>query len=74
MGVRRFLAGQCRNKSYTRDKDGCSRVIAHSLVRQFKQTGISVDAHDRRNVRQQRQDKAINLHTRIDVSGSRRQL
>ena len=38
---------------------GCLRVIAHSLVRRFEQTGISIDAQDRREVRKQRQDKTI---------------
>ena len=74
IGVRRRFAGHCRNKSYTSDKDGFSFVIAHSLVRRFKQTGISVDAHDKRDVIQQRQYKAINLHSHMDVSGSSRQL
>ena len=36
-------------------------VIAHSLVRQFEQTGISIDAQDRRDVRKQRQDKTIDV-------------
>ena len=38
---------------------GCSRVIAHSLVRRFEQTGISIDAQDRDrfDVRKQRKDK-----------------
>ena len=53
---------------------GCSCVIVHSLVRRFEQTGISIDAQDRRDVRNQRQGKTVNLHTRIDVSGSSRQL
>ena len=51
---------------------GCSRVIAQSLVRRFKQTGISNDAQDRRDVRKPRQDKAFNLHSSIDISGSSR--
>ena len=46
---------------------GCPDVIAHSLARQFEQTGISIDAQDRRDVRKQRQDKAVNIHSRIDV-------
>ena len=45
---------------------GRSGVIAHSLVKQFEQTGISIDAQDRHNVRKQRQDKTVNLHSRID--------
>ena len=53
---------------------GCSRVIAHSLVRQFEQTGISIDAQDRRDVRKQCQDKTVNLQSRIDVSSSSWQL
>ena len=54
---------------------GCSRVIAHSLVRWFGLTGISIDAYDRRDARKQYQDKTVscNLHARIDVSGSSRQ-
>ena len=40
---------------------GCSRIIAHSLVRRFEQTEISIDAQDRRrDVRKQRQDKTDN--------------
>ena len=35
---------------------GCSCVIAHSLMRRFKQTGVSVDAQDRPEIRKQRQD------------------
>ena len=53
---------------------GYSRVIAHNLVRQFEQTGISIDAQDRRNVRKQPQDKTVNLQSRIDVSSSSWQL
>ena len=53
---------------------GCSRVIARSLVRRFEQTGISIDAHDQCNVSKQCQDKNINLHSHIDVSGSSWQL
>ena len=53
---------------------GCSRVIAHNLVKQFEQTGISIDAQDRRNVRKQHQDKTVNLQSRIDVSSSSWQL
>ena len=41
---------------------GCFKVIAHSLVRGFEQTGISIDALDRCDVRKQRKDKTINLH------------
>ena len=36
---------------------GCSHIIGHSLVRRFEQTGMSVDAQNRRHVRKQRQDK-----------------
>ena len=39
---------------------GRSGVIAHSLVRRFEQTGISIDAQNRRDVRKQRQDKTVN--------------
>ena len=47
---------------------GHSGVVAHSLVRRFEQTGMSIDAQNRRGERKQRQDKTVNLHTRIDVS------
>ena len=50
----------------------CFRVIAHSLVRRFEQTGVYNDAQDRRDVRKLRQDKTFNLHSRIDISGSSR--
>ena len=53
---------------------GCSRVIAHSLVRRFEQTGLSIDAQDLGDVRKQRQDKTVNLHSCIDVSDSSLQL
>ena len=53
---------------------GCSRVIAHSLVRRFEQTGISIEAQDRRDQRKQCQDKTLNLHSPFDVSTSSRQL
>ena len=53
---------------------GCSRVNAHTLMRWFEQTGISIDAQGQRKVRKQRQDKTINLHSRIDLSRSSRQL
>ena len=53
---------------------GCSRIIAHSLVRPFEQTGISINAQDRWDVREQRQDKTVNLHSFVDVRGSSRQL
>ena len=33
---------------------GCSRAVAHSLVRRVEHTGISIDAQDRRDVRKQR--------------------
>ena len=49
-------------------------VIAHSHVRPFQQAGISTDAQDRRDLRKQRQDKTVNLLSRIDVSGSSQQL
>ena len=52
----------------------CSQVIAHSFVRRFEQTGISIDAQDRRDVRKQRQGKTVYLHSRIDVRGSSQQL
>ena len=44
---------------------GCSGVIAPCLVRGFEQKGISIDAQDRREVRKQRQDKTVNLHSRL---------
>ena len=47
---------------------GFYRVIADSLVRQFEQTGISINAQDRRYVRKQRQDKTVYLHPRIYVA------
>ena len=53
---------------------GCSLVIADSLLRRFKQTEISIDAQDQRNTRKQRQDKTVNLHSRIDIIGSSPQL
>ena len=53
---------------------GCFHIIAHCLVRRFEQTGISIDAQDRRDIRKQRQDKTVNLRPRIGVSGSSRQL
>ena len=46
----------------------CSRVSAHRLERRFGQTGISIDARDRRDVRKQRKYKTVNLQSRIDVS------
>ena len=52
---------------------GHSGVVAHSLVRRFEQTGMSIDAQNRRDVKKQRQDKTVNLHTRIDVCSSSRQ-
>ena len=55
-------------------KFDCSGVIGHGLVRRFEQTGISIDAQDRRDVRKQCQDKTVNLHSRIDVRGSSLQL
>ena len=51
---------------------GCSRAIAHSLVRRLEQTEFYIDAQDRRDIRKQRQDKTVNLHSRIDASGSSR--
>ena len=53
---------------------GCSRVNGNSLMRWFEQTGISINAQDQCNVRKQRQDKTINLHSHIDLSRSSRQL
>ena len=50
----------------------CSHIIIDSLVIGFEQTGISIDAQDRRDLRKQRQNKTVNLHSRIDVSGSSR--
>ena len=50
---------------------GCSRVNAHSHVRRFQKAGISTDAQDRLDVKKQRQDTTVNLHSCIDVSGSR---
>ena len=42
---KKALAGRCRTKSITWAKIfGCSRVIAHRLMRRFEQTGISIDA------------------------------
>ena len=40
---------------------GCSRVIAHSRMGRFEQTGISIDAQGRRDVRKQRQIKTVNI-------------
>ena len=51
-----------------------SHLIAQSLERRLQQTGISMDVQDRWDVRQQRQDKTINLHSRVDVNGSNWQL
>ena len=51
-----------------------SRLIAHSHVRWFEQTGISMDAQDRRDLRKHRQDKTVNLHSPIDIIGSSPQL
>ena len=68
---RRIFAGRRRSKSNTRRKDvRLLFVNAHSLVRRFELTGISNDARGRRDVRKQRQDKTVNLYSRIDVSGS----
>ena len=53
---------------------GVSGVIAHNLVRWFEQTGISIDAQDHPKVRNQHQDKTVNLHSLIDVSVSSPQL
>ena len=53
---------------------GCSRIIAHSLVRLLEQIGISINAQDKSDVRKQCQDETVNLHSRIDVSGSSHQL
>ena len=53
---------------------GCSRIIAHSLMRLLEQIGISIDAQDKRDVRKQCQDETVNLHSRINVSGSSHQL
>ena len=49
---------------------GCSHFIAHRHMRRFQQAGKSTDAKDRRDVKKQRQDRTVNLHSRIDVSGS----
>ena len=40
---------------------GCSRAIAHSLVRRFEQIGISIGPQDCGDERKQRQDKTVNL-------------
>ena len=48
----------------------CSSVIVHSLVRRFEQTGISIDALSRGDVRKRRRDKTVNLLLRINVSSS----
>ena len=53
---------------------GRSGIIAHSLMRPFEQTGISIDAQDRRTLRKQRKDKTVHLHSRSDISGSSLQL
>ena len=53
---------------------GCSRVVAYSLARQFEQTGISIDAQDRHDIRKQCQNKTVNLHSHIEISGTSRQL
>ena len=63
-----------RSTPYQVKMFGCSRVIAHSLLRRFKETGISFDAQDRRDVRKQLQEETVNLRSRIDVSGSSRQV
>ena len=57
-----------RSTRYQVKMFGCSRVIAHSLVRRFEQTGISFDAQDRRDVRKQLQEETVNLHSCIDES------
>ena len=43
-------------------------------MRRFQQAEIYTDAQDRGDVRKQRQDKTVNLHSSIDVSGSSQQL
>ena len=53
---------------------GYSRLVVHSLVKRFEQTGMSIDAQDRRDFRKQSQENAVNLHSHIDLSGSSRQL
>ena len=63
-----------RSTPYQVKMFGCSRVIGHSLLRRFRETGISFDAQDRRDVRKQLQEETVNLHSRIDVSGSSRQV
>ena len=47
---------------------GCSRVVAHSLARQFEQIGISIDAQDRHDIRKQCQIKTVNLHSHIEIA------
>ena len=61
MGVNRLLVGCLRTKSNMHGKDVvCNGLMAHSLVRWLEQTGISIDAQDRHNLRKQRQDKTVN--------------
>ena len=43
-------------------------------MRRVEQTGISIDALSRGNVRKRRQDKTVNLLLRINASSTSRQL
>ena len=52
MSVKRLLAGRRHTKSNTHGNDvGVSRIIAHGFVQRFEQTGISIGAMNRRDVR-----------------------
>ena len=53
---------------------GCSSVIIHSLVRRYKQTGISIDTPRSGDVRQHHRENTFNLLSCIYASGSSRQL
>ena len=59
MSVKSLLAGRRRTKSNMRAKDVW--LLSHSLVKRFEQTGNRIDA---------KKDKTVNLHSRIDASGS----
>ena len=52
----------------------CSSVIVHSLMRQFEQTGISIDTLSQVDVRKRRRDKTVNLLLSINVSNPSLQL
>ena len=59
---------------HTAKQFGSSNVNVLSLVRRFEQTGISIDALSRGDVRKRRQVKTVYLLLHINVSSSSRQL